>query len=268
MTINARQLYEAGSLKDAIEAAKGEVRSRPTDTSIRGFLCELLCLTNELERADGHLDALVEQDPQATVGIQLFRQLIRAEQARQQFYTDGRVPEFLNVPSPVLQMHLEASILLREGKVAEATQKLAAAEEQRTKVSGTCDEQPFTDFRDLDDLTAPFFEVLTSTGKYYWVPIEHVDLIEFRAPSRPRDLLWQRAHMIVRNGPDGEVYLPTLYFGTAAETDDRVRLGRVTDWRGGEGTPVRGIGQRTFLIGEDSKSILELKELAFAQPSA
>jgi type VI secretion system protein ImpE len=263
--MNARQHYEAGQLKEAITAQNGEVKQHPADTSRRGFLAELLCFAGELERADLQLDVLTNQDPQAVMGIGLFRQLIRAEQARQQFYTEGRVPELLDQPSPVLRLHLEASIRLREGQAAEAGRLLQQAEEQRPKLSGVCDGQPFTDLRDLDDLTASFFEVLTSTGKYYWIPMERVELIEFRAPARPRDLLWQRAHMVVRGGPDGEVYLPTLYAGTQAVADDRVRLGRATDWRSGQGEPVRGIGQRTFLVGEDSRSILELKEITVNQ---
>jgi type VI secretion system protein ImpE len=252
-------------LGPAVQAALEDVRKQPADTGRRGFLCELLCFAGDLERADKQLDALGQQDPGAMVGIALFRHLIRAEQARQQFYKEGRLPEFLGKPSPVLQLHLEASIRLREGQEAEAARLLAQAEEQRPRVRGTCDGKPYDDLRDLDDLTASFFEVLTSNGKYYWVGMDQVDLLEFRKPTRPRDLLWKRAHMVVHEGPDGEVYLPTLYAGTQAEADDRIRLGRATDWRGGDGKLVRGIGQRTFLVGEDSRPILELESLTFAR---
>ena len=106
--------------------------------------------------------------------------------------------------------------------------------------------------------------VLTSTGKYYWIPMERVELIEFRPPERPRDLLWRRSHMVVRGGPDGEVFLPGLYFGSHADEDDRVRLGRYTDWRGGDGTPTRGIGQRVFLVGDSDQAILELQNISIA----
>src|SRR5439155_24520554 len=140
-------------------------------------------------------------------------------------------------------------------------------EGQRPRVRGTCDGQPFTDLRDLDDLTAPVFEVLTSNGKYYWVPVERVERVEFRPPARPRDLLWQRAHMVVRGGPDGEVYLPTLYAGSHAEADENLALGRATDWRGGNGEPTRGVGQRNLLVGDDCRAVLELKELTTAADS-
>jgi type VI secretion system protein ImpE len=259
--MKAREHYQAGELPEAIAAATEEVRNNPADAGPRGFLCELLCFAGELERADRQLDALGHQDPQAMMGISLYRHLIRAEQARRDFYADGRLPEFLDTPSPVLQLHLQASIHVREGNPAEASRLLAQAEEQRPKPSGVCDDKPFADLRDADDLTASFFEVLTSNGKYYWIPTERVERIEFRAPARPRDLLWQRVHMIVRGGPDGEVYLPTLYAGTHAQDDKQLRLGRATDWRGGNGTPVRGLGLRTFLVGDEGRTILELRDV-------
>jgi type VI secretion system protein ImpE len=260
--MNGRDYYQAGQLKEAIAAQTAEVKQHSGDAGRRGFLCELLCFAGNLERADVQLDALSSLDPQAALGISLFRQLVRAEQARRQFYTDGRLPEFLGTPTPVLRLHLEASIRLREGQPAEAARLLAQAEEQRPKATGECDGQAFTDFRDLDDLTAPFFEVLTSNGKYYWIPIENIETLELRDLSRPRDLLWRRARMVVRDGPDGEVYLPTLYAGSHGEEDERLRLGRLTEWRGGDGAPVRGVGLRTFLVGDDARTVLEIKTLS------
>jgi type VI secretion system protein ImpE len=266
--MNAKEHYEAGNLAEAVTAATEEVKRYPGDVSRRGFLCELLCFAGEWQRADLQLDALAHQDPQSTVGISLFRQQVRAAQAREQFYTEGRLPEFLDQPSPRLQCHLEASIRLREGHPSEAMELLDEAERQRTAVAGTCQGERFDDLRDLDDLTASFFEILTSTGKYYWIPIERVERIEFDAPQRPRDLLWRRAQMVVRDGPDGEVFLPTLYGGSHAERDDRIRLGRVTVWRGGEGAPTQGLGQRMLLFGDEARSILELQEITITGPAS
>ncbi len=262
--MNAKEHYQAGNLAEAVAAAIEDVKRHPADTEPRGFLCELLCFVGEWERADRQLDTLAEQDPKAMLGLSLFRQLIRAAQARQEFFEQGRVPEFVDQPTPCLQSHLEASIRIREGNPAEAVELLQQAEQSRPAVSGTADGQAFDDLRDIDDLTASFFEVLTSTGKYYWIPTERVETIEFHAPERPRDLLWRRTHMVVRGGPDGEVFLPTQYIGPPAEADDQLRLGRATDWQGGDGTPNRGLGQRMFLVGEEARSILEMKEIEFS----
>jgi type VI secretion system protein ImpE len=260
--MDAKELFKAGALTEALAAAADDVKQHPVDLARRGFFCELLCFAGELSRADAQLDALGHQDPQLTLGISMFRQLIRAEQARQQFYAEGRVPEFLEPPAPHLKRCLEASICAREGRPVEAVVLLDEAERLRPIVSGICDGRSFEGLRDIDDLTAPFFEVLTSNGKYYWIPIERVELIEFRTPERPRDLLWRRVHMVVMGGPDGEVFLPTLYAGSATDPDQRIRMGHMTDWHGGDGSPVRGAGQRMFLVGDDGRGILELKQVA------
>lgn len=261
--MNAREAFDAGRLEDALAALRAEVKQAPGDLGRRAFLCELLCFSGDLERADVQLDALGGLDPQGAVAASVFRQLLRAEQARQQFYSEGRLPEFLEEPTPCLRLHLEASIHLRDGQPQEAARLLEQAEGLRPRVAGVCDGRPFSDFRDLDDLTAPVFEVLATVGKYYWVPVERVETLEFHKPARPRDLLWRRAHMVVRGGPDAEVFLPALYPGAHRETDDALRLGRATDWAGGGGAPVRGRGQRTFLAGEESVAVLDLKEISF-----
>jgi type VI secretion system protein ImpE len=266
--MNAKELYQTGQLVEAIAAAGEEVKQRPTDLGCRALLCELLCFAGNLDRADLQLDAMGHQAPEAAMVVSLFRQLVRAEQARRQFFEEGRLPDFLTEPPEHLKRRLEASIRIREGKPAEAASLLDEAERLRPPVSGVCDGTRFEEIRDLDDMIGSVFEALTSTGKYYWIPAETIDVIEFRPPGRPRDLLWRPARMVVRGGPDGEVFLPTLYAGTYAETDDRIRLGRYTDWRGGDGQPTRGVGLRMLLVGEDARTILELKQIAFDSPEA
>jgi type VI secretion system protein ImpE len=261
--MNVKELFDAGNLDEAVQAALAQVRLHPGDVPRRSTLAELLCWTGDLERADGQLETLGRQDPGSQFGVSLFRQLVRAAVARRQFYGEGRLPEFLGPPSPRLQLHLQASIALREDRPAEAAELLAQAETQRLPTPGTCNGQAFDDFRDLDDVTASCFEVLTTTGKYYWVPMERVSEIEFQRPAGLRDLLWRRVRMMVRDGPDGEVFLPVLYAGSETDADPRVRLGRYSDWRGGDGAPVRGVGQRTFLAGEQDMSILEIESLTF-----
>lgn len=262
MTKAATEHFEAGRLDDAIQVMNQEVKANPRDVDRRGLLAEFLCLAGNLDRADMQLDAMAQQEPALTPGVSLFRQLIRGEQARRQFYAEGRVPELLGPPPDHLKMQLEASILLRQGNAEAANGLLQQAEEMRPHVAGTCDGRAFDDLRDLDDLTASAFEVITSTGKFYFIPMERVAFIEFRKPERPRDLLWRRAQMVVEDGPDGEVYLPAIYAGPEMQ-DARARLGRSTDWVGGDGRPMRGVGQRTFLVGEESLPIMQLGTLEF-----
>ena len=136
--MNAAEHFEAGRLQEAIAAQK-RGRSATTGRSEPARLPGRVALfRGRPDCADRQLDAIVQLNPQLAVGISLFRQLVRAEQARDQFYSAGRLPEFLDGPTAVLRLHLEASIWLREGKPAEAVRLLAEAEEQRVKVAGVC----------------------------------------------------------------------------------------------------------------------------------
>lgn len=268
--MNASELYQAGKLADAIDAALSEVKKNPTEISRRYLLSELLCFSGDLARADKQLDTIGQQSVDAAVRVSLFRHLIVAETARQQFFSEGRVPDFLFDVSDTLRLHLDASIAIREGNPNEAQNLISQAEEKRTPLSGACDGAAFRGFRDMDDLLSPVLEILTSTGKYYWVPIEKIQQIEFTAPERALDLLWRRVNIAVSNGPEGEVYLPTIYPGTTTnypgtttKCDDQLRLGRSTDWSSGDTGPVRGSGLRMFLVGEEGKTVLQLKTVQF-----
>ncbi|KGM30576.1 type VI secretion system accessory protein TagJ, partial [Inquilinus limosus] len=71
--------------------------------------------------------------------------------------------------------------------------------------------------------------------------------------------------MVVRDGPDGDVYLPALYPPELLPADtvvaDPLRLGRATEWT--EASPVRGIGQRVYMVGEEAVPVLQLATLDF-----
>ena len=144
---------------------------------------------------------------------------------------------------------------------------MAQAEDERQRPAGVCNGTSFDDFRDLDDLSACFLEVLTTTGKYYWVPMETLLSIEFHPPERPRDLMWRRAHLMVLDGPDGEIFVPAIYADPKGVGTDQSRLGRTTDWIESEGSPVLGVGQRTFLVGEAALPVMEIETVTFGDGS-
>jgi type VI secretion system protein ImpE len=263
----AGDLFRAGRLTAAIEAANTAVRNSPADFGNRLLLAELLVFAGNTQRADVILDAAAKTDPTTAVIVAEFRQLLRAEIARRQCADEGRVPEFLGEPSEALRAALAAQVALRAGDLAEAARCAAEAETVRPRVAGhfaqSSGDTLFDDFRDADDLHAGYFEVLTTTGKYFWIPTERVASIELHPPRRPRDLAWRRAAISVIDGPDGEVYLPALYIGPQPSPSDDVSLGRATEWVGEDDGLVRGIGQRIFLIGDEAYGITELSVLRF-----
>jgi len=261
--MDPRDLFKSGNLTAAIAGITQEVKRRPADVQARGFLAELLCFAGALDRADNQLSIVADQDSARAVPVAQFRQLLRAETARRQCFEEGRLPQFLAPPPPHIEKALRALAALRAGNGAEAADLLAEAETLRPATPGRCDDQPFDDLRDADDLTAGLIEVLTVTGHYHWIPLGEVVEIAFQPPQRPRDLLWRRARLSVLSGPDGEVFIPALYPTVPADAGDAVRLGHTTLWSDQPGLPVRGIGQRLFLAGERDVAITEIATLRF-----
>lgn len=262
---SAGHLFRAGRLADAVSAANDAVRKAPTDVGARVLLAELLVFSGNLERADVVLDACGDIEPAVAVVIAEFRQILRGEVARRQVFRDGRVPEFLIDPTASQRGALAALTAQRAGDPAEAGRLAAEAEAARVHPAGTAGGTPFDDLRDGDDLLSACFEVITTTGKYFWVPPERVVSIEFHPPRRPRDLYWRRASMQVAAGPDGDVYIPAIYpaVDDAALTEE-LRLGRATDWhQAGESAPTRGLGAVTMLVGENALTLMELGTLSF-----
>lgn len=260
--VTAGTAFREGHLDAAIAAATAAVRARPTDVSARVLLAEMLVFAGNFERADVLLDAAGQLDPGAALVVAEFRQLLRGEMARRQLYLDGRVPEFLGEPGPVEQSLLAGLVALRAGDVAAARAHAEAAEAARPARPGGMDGASFADFRDASDLMGGVLEVLTTTGKYFWVPIARVSEAVFHKPVRPRDLIWRRVSLAVEAGPDGDVYVPVTYASDDATLAAEYRLGRATDWHDRDGL-VTGIGQREFLVGEEAVPVMALGSLVF-----
>lgn len=263
----AGRLFHDGNLAEAVTAATAAVRKAPTDVAARMLLAEFLLFAGSTDRVDTVLDACAELDPGAAIAVAEFRQLLRGETARRQLFKDGRVPEFIGGPSEAQRLSLAAVVALRSGDFQQSAKLAAEAEQARPHPGGTLRGVAFDDLRDADDLLASSIEVITTTGKYFWIAPDKVASLELHPMKRPRDLFWRRATMQVIGGPEGDIYLPVLYPpgpGEAQPLSDALKLGRATDWRqAGEDGPIRGIGAVTLLVGEEAQTWLEMNDLAF-----
>ena len=122
--MTVQELYQAGRLSDALQSALADVKAKPSEIPTRRTLCDLLCFSGDLERADKQLDAIGQLDTKAMFDVALTRHMLRAEQARRDFFGDGRLPEFLDQPTAELKLRLEASIRIRENRSGEAAELL------------------------------------------------------------------------------------------------------------------------------------------------
>ena len=262
--MRALELFNEGELRGAIDVATEAVKKSPADPSPRLVLAELLCFAEEFERADKQLEAALIQSPETNLSTALGRQLIRAATARQRCFFEGAVPDMLAPIDREVELQLKLLTLNRAGEFEQVASLLEGLLRYCGRLSGQCDAEAFTGFRDLDDSMVACLEVLTSTGKYYWVPWHRIETLEFQPVVRPRDLLWREAKIVVREGPDAVVYVPVSYPATRLESDGQEAvLARATWWREPEDGLVTGVGQRILLINGKEQPILDVKSLRF-----
>ncbi len=239
--MNARELFQAGKLNEAVQALSAEVRDNPSDAKRRTFLFELLCFAGEYDRADKQLDVLAGDGPTAEMGTLLYRGALNAERVRQDLFKKKEYP------------------------------KPVADSSEAPPISGTLNGQGFQSLSDADPRIGPKLEVFVA-GTYVWIPFQHIASIEVQAPRRLRDLLWAPA--VVRGAPTlkradlGEVFLPALSPFSWQHPDDAVRLGRATVWEEDEDGEVVPIGQKMLRMDEEEFPLLELRKLEIAAAQA
>ena len=121
---------QQGKLLEAISYCEQQLKDDPVNFDIRSQFIELLCLNNELERADKQLDYMVQKNPDFAVGAMNLRQLVRAEQARQDFYQGKAAPKLFHDNDDLDAIFLELRIALNEGD-SDTAQRLAKQLEER-----------------------------------------------------------------------------------------------------------------------------------------
>jgi len=235
---NAQQLFQAGRLKEAVQALNVELRNHPADTKRRTFLFELLCFSGEYDRAEKQLDLLAEAGPNSEMGALLYRSALHAERTRQDLFQRKEFPKPSGGSSP-----------------------------RGESTPGTLNGKPFQTIADTDPRIGPRLEVFAG-GNYLWISFGHLASVQIAPPRWLRDLLWTPA--VVRAGPAlkdtelGEVLLPVLSPFAWQHSDEAVRLGRMTVWEEDESGAALPIGQKMLLVDGEEFPLLEVRQLEFA----
>lgn len=230
--MSAKELFQSGNIKDAIQALGAQLRDNPADAKSRTFLFELLCFAGEYDRAEKHLNVLASGSGSAEMGAVLYLSAIHAAREREQMFEKATYPTESVDPS----------------------------------LKGTLNGEPFESVEDSDPRIGPRLE-LFAAGAYLWIPFIHLESIEMEKPRRLRDTLWAPA--IVRTGPSfkgqelGEVLLPVISPLSCKSQNGNLALGRATEWHETEDGAFP-LGLKTLLVDGEDFSFLEIRKLEFA----
>jgi type VI secretion system protein ImpE len=230
-TANARDLFRAGKVRDAIQALTAHLREHPADTGQRTFLFELLCFAGEYTRAEKQLAVLAGSGAQAETGAIVYYAALHAEKTRHALFESRAFPG-----------------------------------EPAVSPGGELNGKPFREIRDVDPNIGARLE-LFAAGAPVWIAFEHVATLAMEAPRRLRDTLWAPARVTTaatfRGRYLGDVLIPAVYPFSWKHPDEAVWLGRITTWveeSDGLGVPA---GQKTLLVDGEEFPLLEVRTLQF-----
>ena len=265
--MDPKELIRAGRLSDARVQLIEEVKSSPANAGKRTLLFQVYSLLGEWDKAQRHLDVLAAQDTSRETGVQVYKNLIQAEGKRLDVFRKGLLPSFLPGAPPYLEMYRLACEKLKGGNVDEAIKLFDDVNEQIPVISGAINGKDFTGFNDTDVFLLFFLEVIAEE-RYIWIPFEKIREISITPPKTLFDLIWVTAHITTWEGLALNCYLPVCYPESFAHPDDRVKLGRMTDWSPLGGPISRGMGQHVYQAGEEEISLLDIREITFNAPRA
>src|SRR5262245_53237072 len=102
----AKELFQAGKLNEAIEELLREVKANPNDGARRTFLFELSCFVGDWDRAERQLDVIGHQSAEAELGVMVYRANMKAERERARVFAEGVQPHFLREPPAYVDLHV------------------------------------------------------------------------------------------------------------------------------------------------------------------
>jgi len=230
--MKAKELLDAGKVREAERALSASLRDNPADTALRTFLFELLCFSGQYDRAEKQLGILAKGSPEAEMGAVLYYSALHGEKTRNSMF---QKQEFPAAPAPA-------------------------------SPPGTLNGKPFQSISDADPAIGPRLEMYAA-GAYLWIPFEHIASVQIAPPRVLRDTLWTPAFVLTGpsfKGTDiGQVLIPAIYPFSWKSGDESVWLGRSTEWVADDEGHEFPVGQKMFVVDGEEVPLLEVRSLEF-----
>ncbi|BBO67201.1 hypothetical protein DSCA_11310 [Desulfosarcina alkanivorans] len=251
---------------DAARAALvDQIKKSPGDAQARSLLFQVMLLCGEWDKARRQLDIAATQQASPDMNAAVYQNLIQAEKERLAVSRMEQRPTFFpDIPEYSDDFFL-ALELLADSKADDAATLFAGIEARLPDIQGTINGQPFNGFRETDTRLSYFIEAI-EYERYLWVPIANIRELVVSPPQTLIDLIWAKGRITTWEGLTMGCFLPVLYPGSFASEDDRIRLGRLTDWTPLGGAFAKASGQHVYEVGGTDRAILEIKEVYFSLP--
>lgn len=250
---------KSGDPAAALKALQDLVRADPSDSRLRIFLFQLLCVLGDWKRAIAQLKLSAELDEGATMMAKAYREAIICEVYREKVFAGEKDPMIFGEPEEWLALLIEAQKLQAQGKIEEAAELRARAFEGAPASTGEINGERFEWIADADMRLGPVLEVIVN-GRYFWLPFAQIQKLEIEEPCDLRDAVWTAGTLTVANGGELAALIPTRYPGSPAE-DAALMLARATDWRDVGADTFVGLGQRLLTTEKGDVALMDLRSL-------
>ncbi|RLW53691.1 MAG: virulence protein SciE type [gamma proteobacterium symbiont of Stewartia floridana] len=258
----AKELLQQGQLDQALETLQQSIRNAPSDTKLRVFLFQLLCVMGAWERALSQLQVAGDMDSLNLPMAQTYREAIRCELFRQEVFSGDKTPLIFGDPPEWTAFLVEAMKHTGKGEYSQAESLRNQAFELAPTTPGTIDGQAFEWIADADSRLGPMIEAIVN-GRYYWIPMQRLKKVTMEAPEDLRDMVWTPAQLTFENEGESVALIPSRYPGTESASEPALKLSHKTEWQ----TPAEGVylglGQRMLATDQDDYPLLNVREIQF-----
>ncbi|MCG7929117.1 MAG: tetratricopeptide repeat protein [Candidatus Thiodiazotropha lotti] len=258
----AQELLQQGQLDQALETLQQSIRNAPSDTKLRVFLFQLLCVMGAWERALSQLQVAGDMDSLNLPMAQTYREAIRCELFRQEVFSGDKSPLIFGDPPEWTAFLVEALKHSGKGEYSQAESLRNQVFELAPATPGNIDGQAFEWIADADSRLGPMIEAIVN-GRYYWIPMQRLKKITMEAPEDLRDMVWTPAQLTFENEGEAVALIPSRYPGTENAPEPALKLSHKTEWQ----TPAEGVylglGQRMMATDQDDYPLLNVREIQF-----
>ena len=259
--MEAESQLRSGRPEQALASLREAVRKDPANPGLRKFLCQLLLVNGQWEKALNQLQVIAQMEPEeGAVLAQLLGTLIRCEKLRAEVFAGRKTPLVFGEPEPWMGWLVEGNSRRAQGETEAALELSGRAFDAAPATPGELDGQPFEWIADADSRLGPMLEGVLE-GRYYWIAFQHIRQIELTPPAELRDLVWAPAKFTWTNGGQAAGFIPARYPGSESSADGAVRLGRKTEWLETPPGFHAGLGQRVLATNQTEAPLLEMKTL-------
>lgn len=259
------------SLDANLDDVQGMIRREPAVAAHRWTLFQLLCLTQQWERAVQQLQVFAQLNPQQVQAAQAYRDLIRAERWRTKVMNGLAQPGFVIDPPLWVGSLAEALRLTSAGQTDAADAMREAALDQAPLVGGGGANHSFEWIADSDSRLGPVCEIITA-GRYRWLPFSDIAGWEIGRPATLADLVWAPCLLTLVDGTRVRGFMPARFPAAVDSTHDSatldaLRLGNTTVWTDVGRTGVIAQGRKTWTTSTGDVGLFELDICTFVHDS-